>query len=135
MPFYTFTISNLVILCLHLVPSLVHFTISFPSTSNWLPLLSVLTFLLAPLPNAICKRASSSSRDFLSDDSDRGILDAGYFVTSFLVVSGIALPIVLNHSAIITDLALILSLCGGILIYITILGYQHFFVDQPYETY
>ncbi|KAH6561375.1 hypothetical protein BASA50_002617 [Batrachochytrium salamandrivorans] len=126
---------TIILLAFLLASGILSVILSCALGNNWLPLLSVLTFLLAPLPNAICKRASSSSRDFLSDDSDRGILDAGYFVTSFLVVSGIALPIVLNHSAIITDLALILSLCGGILIYITILGYQHFFVDQPYETY
>ncbi|KAI8923481.1 vacuolar protein sorting 55 [Entophlyctis helioformis] len=92
--------------------------------SNWLPLLSVFTFLLAPFPNIICRRISGSTGgDYMSEDSN------------FFVVSGIGLPVVLNHSAIITDLALILSLCGGILIYTTILGYFHYFVEQPSDPY
>ncbi|KAL2918885.1 Vacuolar protein sorting-associated protein 55 [Polyrhizophydium stewartii] len=95
--------------------------------SNWLPLVSVLLFLLAPLPNAVCKRAAGSS-DFMSEDNS-GLLDTGYFMTAFFVVSGLALPVVLNHSGAITSLALILSLCGGSLIYLTVLGYMQYFVD------
>ncbi|EGF81918.1 hypothetical protein BATDEDRAFT_86977 [Batrachochytrium dendrobatidis JAM81] len=127
---------TIILLAFLLASGILSVILSCALGNNWLPLLSVLMFLLAPLPNALCKHASAgTSSDFLSDDSNKGILDTGYFITSFFVVSGVALPVVLNHSAVISDLALILSLCGGLLIYITILGYQYFFVDQTYETY
>ncbi|KAJ3105765.1 Vacuolar protein sorting-associated protein 55 [Phlyctochytrium planicorne] len=96
--------------------------------SNWLPLLVVLTYVLAPIPNIVCKRLAGSS-DFLSEEN-RGILETGYFITSFFVVSGFALPLVLSHSGMISSVAMYLSLGGGLLIYATILGYLHFFVAQ-----
>ncbi|KAI8853973.1 vacuolar protein sorting 55 [Chytridium lagenaria] len=96
--------------------------------SNWWPLLVVLTYVLAPIPNIVCKRLAGSS-DFLSEEN-RGILETGYFVTSFFVVSGFALPLVLSHSEMISSVAMYLSLSGGLLIYATILGYLHFFVGE-----
>ncbi|KAI8611295.1 vacuolar protein sorting 55 [Chytriomyces sp. MP71] len=94
--------------------------------SNWLPLLVVLTYVLAPIPNWVAKRIAGNS-DFFSDDN-RGVLEAGYFITSLLVVSGFGLPLVLAHSELITSTAMYLSLAGGLLIYFTILGYLKFFV-------
>lgn len=94
--------------------------------NNWLPLLVVLTYILAPIPNWVASRFSGGG-DFFSEEN-RGILETGYFITSFFLVSGFALPLVLAHSGLIDHVAMYLSLIGGILIYITILGYLHFFV-------
>ncbi|KAJ3246022.1 Vacuolar protein sorting-associated protein 55 [Chytriomyces hyalinus] len=94
--------------------------------NNWLPLLVVLTYILAPIPNWVCKRIAGNS-DFYSDDN-RGVLETGYFMTSVLVVSGFGLPLVLAHSELITMTAMYLSLTGGLMIYFTILGYIKFFV-------
>ncbi|KAI9346927.1 vacuolar protein sorting 55 superfamily [Obelidium mucronatum] len=94
--------------------------------NNWLPLLVVLTYILAPLPNWICKRLAGNS-DYYSDDNN-GILETGYFLTSVFVVSGFGLPLTLAHSGLITTMAMYLSLSGGLLIYFTILGYLKFFV-------
>ncbi|ORY47678.1 vacuolar protein sorting 55 superfamily protein [Rhizoclosmatium globosum] len=94
--------------------------------SNWLPLLVVLTYVLAPIPNWVCKRLAGNS-DYFSDDN-RGILETGYFMTSVFVVSGVGLPLVLAHSGLITVMAMYLSLTGGVMIYLTILGYIKFFV-------
>jgi hypothetical protein len=55
-------------------------------------------------------------------------------MTSVFIVSGFGLPMVLNHAKIITDHAMIMSLIGGVLIYITILGYIYFFAE-PREEY
>ncbi|TPX65489.1 hypothetical protein SpCBS45565_g05137 [Spizellomyces sp. 'palustris'] len=103
---------------------------------NWLPLLVVLTYVLAPIPNMMCQRiAQGGGRDIWADSSDhRGILEAGYFITAFFVVSGFGLPVVLAHANKIAFEAMILSFTGGLLVYGTILGYVHFFVtvEEPY---
>ncbi|KAJ1566887.1 Vacuolar protein sorting-associated protein 55, partial [Nowakowskiella sp. JEL0078] len=36
--------------------------------SNWLPLLVVIAYLLAPFPNILCKRLAGNS-DFMSEES------------------------------------------------------------------
>ncbi|KAI9204202.1 vacuolar protein sorting 55 [Polychytrium aggregatum] len=99
--------------------------------SNWLPLLVVLTYALAPIPNMICKRIGGG--DFMTGEN-RGVLETGYFITSFLIVSGFGIPFVLAHAGKITVPAMILSFSGGLIVYATILGYVHFFVtvDEPF---
>jgi hypothetical protein len=74
---------------------------------------------VAPIPNMM----------YAHRDPDQG-REVGYFMTSFFVVSGLALPFVLNHSKVISDHSAILSVCGGLLIYVTILAYVKFFT-QP----
>ena len=101
--------------------------------NNWLPLIGVLTMVFAPFPNIICTRAAESS-EYMGEDN-RGLVDAGYFITSFFVVSGVALPIVLSHAGIISTLALILSVSGGVLIYLTIVGYVYNFVEYEQDIY
>ncbi|KAI9002269.1 vacuolar protein sorting 55 [Gaertneriomyces semiglobifer] len=105
---------------------------------NWLPLLVVLTYVLAAIPNMICKRIASGGggRDIWSDSSDfRGVLETGYFITSFFVVSGFGLPAMLAHAGKITMQAMIMSFSGGLMVYGTILGYVHFFVEREDELY
>lgn len=55
--------------------------------SNWFPLFVVLTYVIAPFPNMVCKRLSGGD-DYFADDSIKGILETGYFLTSIFVVSG-----------------------------------------------
>ncbi|KAI8898172.1 vacuolar protein sorting 55 [Globomyces pollinis-pini] len=97
--------------------------------NNWLPLLVVLTYLIAPLPNIVCKRIAGMD-DYFHDEPHKGVLETGYFLTSFFIVSGFGLPLVLHHANILTQHATILSLIGGLLIYTTILGYIHFFTER-----
>ena len=54
---------------------------------NYLPLLVVATYVLAPLPNWICSRCSNPD-DFM-ESSGSAVLDFGRFCTGFLVVMGI----------------------------------------------
>lgn len=54
---------------------------------NYLPLLVVATYVLAPLPNWICGRAANPE-DFM-DSGGNGIVELGRFVTGFLVVMGV----------------------------------------------
>jgi len=93
--------------------------------ANWLPLLVVTTFVLAPLPNALCSKYTGAD-DFMSDSSN-GFQDLAKFITGFLVVTGLALPIALAHSRVIGNAACIMSTGGGVLIYGTIVAYTLFF--------
>ena len=56
---------------------------------NYLPLLVVATYVLAPLPNWICGRCSNPD-DFM-ESSSSAIVDFGRFCTGFLVVMGVGM--------------------------------------------
>lgn len=89
----------------------------------------VLTYVLAPIPNRVAISFSHFD-DYFNDEPSKGVMEIGYFFTSCFIVSGFGLPFVLNHASIITDHAMYLSLVGGSLIYITFLGYMHFFSEK-----
>jgi len=76
------------------------------------PILLALTFVIAPLPNAIFAHCGS---DEYGEGS--GPIDLGRFITSIIVLSGFALPIILAHSEVIVPQACVLSIVGG--------GYVH----------
>jgi Vacuolar protein sorting 55 len=61
--------------------------------NNYLPLLVVATYCIAPLPNWICGRCANPD-DFM-DSAGTAIVDFGRFLTGFLVVMGMgeSLPI------------------------------------------
>ncbi|OLN84970.1 Vacuolar protein sorting-associated protein 55 [Colletotrichum chlorophyti] len=91
------------------------------------PLLVVATYVLAPIPNWICSRCANPD-DF--GESSAAVLDLGRFCTGFLVVMGIALPIVLAHSNLIQIEAMVMSIIGGLLIYGTIISFGMFFQEE-----
>jgi len=93
------------------------------------PLLVVATYVLAPIPNWVCGRCANPD-DFGAEGSGNALIDFGKFVTGFLVVMGVALPIVLAHSAIITIPAMIMCIIGGLLIYGTIIAFGMFFQEE-----
>jgi len=95
---------------------------------QYMPLLVVATYVLAPLPNWICGRCANPD-DFV-ESSGSAIVDFGRFVTGFLVLMGIALPAVLAHSEIIRIPAMIMSITGGLLIYGTIISFGMFFQEE-----
>ena len=51
--------------------------------ANWLPLLSLVAYSLAPVPNLIAGRVVSDMVD------QRGIIETGHFFSSFLLVSAV----------------------------------------------
>ncbi|KAI8336266.1 vacuolar protein sorting 55 [Chlamydoabsidia padenii] len=95
---------------------------------NWWPLLVVATYIIAPLPNALCARCAGEY-DVMSDYNS-GVVDAGHFITGMFIVTGFCLPFVLAHAEVITVPAMIMSICGGVLVYGTIIAYTHFFSQQ-----
>ncbi|KAG1831741.1 vacuolar protein sorting 55 superfamily protein [Suillus fuscotomentosus] len=99
---------------------------------NWLPLLVALTFVLAPLPNALF--AHCGGDEFSSSDNATGAVDLGRFLTSIIVVTGFALPVVLTHSEVLKPGACAMSIIGGGLVYGTILAYSAAFrQDDEYD--
>jgi len=95
---------------------------------NYFPLLVVATYVLAPLPNAICQKCSNQD-DFI-ESSGNAFIDLGRFLTGFFVVMGIALPAMLAHSGIIQIPAMVMSIIGGLLIYGTIISFTMFFQEE-----
>lgn len=92
------------------------------------PLLVVATYVLAPVPNWICSHCANPD-DFV-ESSGGAVLDLGRFCTGFLVLMGLALPVVLAHSGIITVPAMVMSVIGGLLIYGTIISFTMFFQEE-----
>jgi len=95
---------------------------------QYLPLLVVFTFILAPLPNWVASRCANP--DDFGESSSSGVIDLGRFCTGFLCMMGVALPAVLAHSHIITVPAMIMSIIGGLLIYGTVVSFGMFFQEE-----
>ncbi|GAB7327068.1 hypothetical protein MBLNU13_g10995t1 [Cladosporium sp. NU13] len=95
---------------------------------NFLTLLVVATYVLAPVPNWICSKAQAND-DFM-DSGSSSIVELGRFLTGFFVVMGMALPIVLAHTEQIRVEAMVMSIIGGLLIYGTIISFTMFFREQ-----
>ncbi|KAI0462800.1 hypothetical protein LJB42_003601 [Komagataella kurtzmanii] len=93
---------------------------------NWSPVAIALVFAFAHLPIAISNQLNVNFDDFLNE-STAYALDLGKFLSAFLFVSGVALPILLFHSHILQFPAMILTLSGGILIYGTVFTFTEFF--------
>ncbi|AEO56396.1 hypothetical protein MYCTH_2058549 [Thermothelomyces thermophilus ATCC 42464] len=95
---------------------------------SYYPLLVVATYVLAPVPNWICGHCANPD-DFV-ESSGAAVLDLGRFCTGFLVVMGIALPVLLAHSNLISTPAMVMSIVGGLLIYGTIISFAMFFQEE-----
>ncbi|KAI7257384.1 hypothetical protein KC345_g10801 [Hortaea werneckii] len=95
---------------------------------DYLTLLVVATYVVAPIPNWICGKAQNQD-DFM-DSGSNGIVELGRFMTGFLVVMGIALPVVLAHCDQIRVESMVMSIVGGLLIYGTIISFGMFFAEQ-----
>jgi len=95
---------------------------------NFLTLLVVATYVLAPVPNWIASRCANPD-DFIESNSGAWI-DLGRFATGFLVLMGIALPVLLAHSGLIQIPAMAMSIIGGLLIYGTIISFTQFFKEE-----
>ncbi|KAG8886720.1 Vacuolar protein sorting-associated protein 55 [Tulasnella sp. 332] len=91
--------------------------------------LKTLIFVLAPLPNALFSHCGA---DDLSSAEYEGsaAVDLGQFITSCIVVTGFALPLVLAHAGVIRHAASVMSIIGGGLVYGTILSYSAVFKQE-----
>ena len=89
-----------------------HISVLILSPTNDNCICTALTFVLAPLPNALF--AHCGGDDFSPEYAEGSSpVDLGRFITAFIVVTGFSLPLVLAHSEIIRPGASVMSLIGG----------------------
>lgn len=98
---------------------------------NWYPIIIGIIFLMAHLPVAITKAITSSSDYEFNFDPNANnanvVIEFGQFLSAFFIVSGIYLPILLHHSLILNQFAMILTIVGGCLIYGTVYTFSSYF--------
>eukprot|EP01118_Nematostelium_gracile_P012995 TRINITY_DN483_c0_g1_i1.p1 TRINITY_DN483_c0_g1~~TRINITY_DN483_c0_g1_i1.p1 ORF type:complete len:156 (+),score=29.70 TRINITY_DN483_c0_g1_i1:67-468(+) len=92
--------------------------------NNWWPLIVVVFYFLAPVPNFICSRCGLNDP---MDISGRNFKDMGYFLTAAFIIGGFGCPAVLAHNDVINGAQLGLTIAGGVIVYVTILLYIHLF--------
>ncbi|KAK9324920.1 vacuolar protein sorting 55 [Lipomyces orientalis] len=122
-------LSKIIVLASVLAAGFLLIILSCALFNNWLPLIVVGVFLIAPLPNAICERYANND-DFMSEGSGNAVVDFGRYITGFFVVTGLALPVALAHSRVIGVPAMIMSIAGGLLVYGTIITFTLFFSES-----
>ncbi|KAJ7046804.1 vacuolar protein sorting 55 superfamily protein [Mycena alexandri] len=127
------SIKTVVFLAMVLAVGFLMIILSCVLWGNWLPLLVALTFVLAPLPNALFSHCGSDEFAGSYEGGGSGPVDLGRFITAMVVTSGFALPIVLAHAQVIHNAACVMSILGGGLVYGTILAYSAAFRQEDAE--
>lgn len=93
---------------------------ALPEYNNWWPLFVLMFYVTAPLPNMCSRRMSP-------DTSGNPRRDFGYFLTSVIVLSAFALPVVLARSPtgdpVIKWGACWLVLAGNMVTFLTMFGF------------
>ncbi|KAG4093925.1 hypothetical protein H8356DRAFT_1047441 [Neocallimastix lanati (nom. inval.)] len=96
---------------------------------KFLPLLVILTYFIAPIPNFIAKKLSGNKGgEYDDEESVSTTKEYGNLITGILFVTGIAIPLVLLHSDMINFMSTILSLIGGLMIFCAFLIYTRLFI-------
>ncbi|KAG7807619.1 hypothetical protein KL921_004377 [Ogataea angusta] len=97
---------------------------------NWLPVLDAFVFAIAHIPILITRYYASEYDSYL-DDAELGatgdVVDFGRFLSSFLLVTGIAFPVILYHCHILTHIATQFTIYGGLLIYGVVVTFTSYF--------
>lgn len=97
---------------------------------TWLPLLDGFLFAIAHLPHLATSFSNSDYQTGFGDIDDMttsSASDFGKWLSSFLVVSGILLPLSLCRSNILTSTGTFLTIVGGLCIYTTVVIFTTFF--------
>lgn len=98
---------------------------------NWMPVIDGFIFGIAYLPYLFTHTGADldyqTGLDDIDDISTSSASDFGKWITSFLVFSGIAFPIILSRNNLLPILACIFSILGGLFIYSTIVIFTTFF--------
>mmetsp|Transcript_11066 Transcript_11066/g.31038 ORF Transcript_11066/g.31038 Transcript_11066/m.31038 type:complete len:162 (-) Transcript_11066:309-794(-) len=113
--------------------------------SSWWSFFVVVCYVAAPLPDfamrhirCICGGYCEAEEDGFTDGDEElppireGLMDAAYFLTGALVASGLLLPLVLGHTHVISTIPMLMSLVGGVLVYIAIAVYLHVYHERNY---
>lgn len=101
---------------------------------NWFPIVVAIIFAVSYLPVIVTTTIQSSGfYDDLMNESTNHTKDFARFLSSFLTVSAVGIPLVLCHSHILTKAATVLTEIGGVLIFGTVVVFTSFFEDPTDE--
>ncbi|KAK4415412.1 Vacuolar protein sorting-associated protein 55 [Sesamum alatum] len=100
--------------------------------NNWWPMLTVLMYVLLPMPLIFFAGCDAAS---LYSESTRGWMDATKFLTGASAVGSIAIPVILKHAGIIGWGALAMELSSFIVFVIAILCYLVKNEDDGYSMF
>eukprot|EP00010_Vexillifera_abyssalis_P007229 CAMPEP_0201547722 /NCGR_PEP_ID=MMETSP0173_2-20130828/4225_1 /ASSEMBLY_ACC=CAM_ASM_000268 /TAXON_ID=218659 /ORGANISM="Vexillifera sp., Strain DIVA3 564/2" /LENGTH=169 /DNA_ID=CAMNT_0047956875 /DNA_START=16 /DNA_END=522 /DNA_ORIENTATION=- len=106
--------------------------------NGWWTFFVVIAYIGAPIPDILCARCKDEEDSGVSFDEEsgwrscciKGWSDGAYFTTGFLLLSGLALPLVLAHNDVVGLPTMIMSLSGGLLVYGSVMGYLRFLRKQ-----
>ncbi|KAL9246910.1 hypothetical protein vseg_020389 [Gypsophila vaccaria] len=97
---------------------------------NWWPMLSVLMYVLLPMP--LMFFAGSDTSSLFEDSSSNSWLDATKFLTGASTMGSIAIPIILKHAGIIGWGALALQLSSFVVLILSIMCFITMNSDDGY---
>jgi hypothetical protein len=98
--------------------------------NNWWPMLTVLMYILVPMPCLFFGNTSSS--DFISVDGGDDWADAAKFLTGFSAVGSIAIPAILRHAKLIESGAMWIEFASFIVVLATVMLFQHVSHEEEY---
>ncbi|XP_052775016.1 leptin receptor gene-related protein-like [Mya arenaria] len=96
--------------------------------NNWWPMFVLIFYLLVPIPTVISRRLSGGY-----DTASNACVELCIFLTTGIVVSCLALPIVLAHKGTIEPGACGLVTSGSVVVFLTILGYFSVFGNDDFD--
>ncbi|CAH2353812.1 vacuolar protein sorting-associated protein 55 [[Candida] railenensis] len=106
---------------------------------NWFPIIIGIVFAFAHIPIIVSNVLSEGYGDYdfnfdtTSSNSPNAAKEVGLFLSAFLLISALSLPVLLHHSRILTTTAMVLTIIGGGLIYGTVYTFSSFFRDEEEE--
>ncbi|XP_030533792.1 vacuolar protein sorting-associated protein 55 homolog isoform X1 [Rhodamnia argentea] len=97
---------------------------------NWWPMLSLIMYVLLPMPLLFFAGSDSSA---LFSESDSGWVNATKFLTGASAVGSIAIPAILKHAGVIGWGALVLDLSSFFVIVLAIMCYIRTSDNEEYR--
>ncbi|XP_073143133.1 vacuolar protein sorting-associated protein 55 homolog [Henckelia pumila] len=99
---------------------------------NWWPMLTVLMYVLLPMPLIFF---AGSDTSLMYSESTSGWIDAAKFLTGASAIGSVAIPVILKHAGVIGWGAMVMELSSFLIIVFTILCYLGTNDDDGYSMF
>ncbi|KAK9716242.1 hypothetical protein RND81_06G220600 [Saponaria officinalis] len=100
---------------------------------NWWPMLTVIMYVVLPMP--LMFFAGSDTSSLFEESSSNGWLDAAKFLTGASTMGSIAIPVILKHAGIICWGALALQLSSFVVLILSIMCFVTMTSDDGYSRF